>query len=371
MRILTVVGARPQFIKAAVVSRQIQRLEGLEEVLVHTGQHYDESMSQIFFDDLGLPAPTYHLKNGGGLHGAQTARMLESLEAILRDDRPDAVLVYGDTNSTLAGALAASKLHIPVIHVEAGLRSFNRRMPEEVNRVLTDHLSNLLLCPTEQAVAWLAAEGIREGAQRVGDVMYDSVQLFREVARGHVDPLARLGLEAGGYVLMTCHRAENTDDPERFSEIIAGGLRTARELPVVFPVHPRIRSRVAQLEIPAGCRFHTVPPVSYLEMLRLQEQAAAVFTDSGGMQKEAFILGVPCVTGRDQTEWVETVSSGANQLVAADAAAIQSALQRAIARDAPIPAAGPHYGEGQASAKVAQATLQFLQQRVPPARVAA
>jgi len=367
--VLSVLGARPQFVKAAVLSRQLRRREGLVERIVHTGQHYDAMMSQVFFDELGLPDPDFRLTVDSPDHAGQTARMLIGLEKLMTEQRPDAVLLYGDTNSTLAGALAAAKLGIPLVHVEAGLRSGDRRMPEQVNRIVTDRLSDLLLCPTQQAVDNLTAEGITRGVHLVGDVMYDAAIHFSDRAgEAAQEILSRLGLQPRGYVLWTCHRAANTDEPARLGAIMAAAAAVAREIPVVFPVHPRTRKRIAQLgdcpdfceakmglspsHSPSHSKLRLIEPVSYLEMLGLQQNARAVVTDSGGVQKEAFIFGVPCVTIRDQTEWTETVRTGANRLVAADAGRIIEAVGRQLARRDPLPAAAEYYGGGRAVARV-------------------
>lgn len=312
MKLLTVVGARPQFVKAAPVSRALAE-GGIDEVLVHTGQHHDTQMSQVFFDELDIPAPRHNLEIHGGGHGDMTGRMLTALEPIVMAEHPDMVLVYGDTNSTLAGALVASKLHIPIAHVEAGLRSFNRRMPEEINRILTDHLSALLLCPTRTAVGNLAAEGITQGVHMVGDVMYDATLLARRIAESRSHILATLGLAPSAYALATVHRAENTDDPARLATILDWLRAQAREQRVVLPIHPRTRTRAAA----AGLDFAgivTCDPVGYIDMACLLGHANAVYTDSGGVQKEAYFHRTPCVTLRDETEWVETIECGWNRL---------------------------------------------------------
>jgi UDP-N-acetylglucosamine 2-epimerase len=314
MKIASVVGARPQFIKAAPVSRELRKRH--TEILVHTGQHYDDCMSAIFFKDLAIPEPDYNLGVGSGGHGWQTGTMLIKLEEVLLEERPDLVLVYGDTNSTLAGALAAAKLHIPMAHVEAGLRSFNRRMPEEINRVLTDHISHLLFCPTETAVRNLAAEGIHNGVYNVGDVMYDAVLHNIKVAEAHSDILSRLGMTPKAFLLVTVHRPDNTDQPENLEAIVAA-LNALTE-PVIFPAHPRTRKALRN----AGCSLNTnvvlIEPVSYLDMLILEKHARMILTDSGGVQKKAYFFGVPCVTLRSETEWVETVEARWNRLVGAD-----------------------------------------------------
>jgi UDP-GlcNAc3NAcA epimerase len=314
VRILTVVGARPQFIKAAPVSYAIAASRGsLEEIVVHTGQHFDTSMSEIFFNELGIPAPQYHLGIHGGSHGEMTGRMLAAVEGVVLESKPEVVLVYGDTNSTLAGALAAAKLHVPVAHVEAGLRSFNRRMPEEINRVLTDHVSELLFCPTAASVTNLAREGIVCGVHQLGDVMYDATLMMSGLANSRSRILDQLGLTPKSYALATVHRAENTDDPQRLAAVLEYLREVAREMPVVFPLHPRTRVAAGYAEgVLVG--LTTTPPLGYLDMLRLTAAAALVLTDSGGLQKEAYFHRVPCVTLRDETEWVETVACGWNRL---------------------------------------------------------
>jgi UDP-GlcNAc3NAcA epimerase len=311
-RILTVVGARPQFVKAATMSRAIAAHPGLEEILVHTGQHFDPAMSRLFFAELDIPEPRVDLGIHGGNHGKMTGRMLAAIEEVILAERPDAVLVPGDTNSTLAGALAAAKLDLPVVHLEAGLRSFNRRMPEELNRMLTDHLSALLLCPTATAVANLAREGITAGVHDIGDVMYDATLSAAESAR-RSNILDRLGIAGRPYAVATVHRAESTDDPETLAEILAFLTARARDHVVVLPLHPRTRERIATAGLGlAGLRV--CEPLGYLDMHRLLQSAVAVFTDSGGLQKEAYFHRVPCVTLRGETEWVETVAAGWNRL---------------------------------------------------------
>ncbi|MEL6640133.1 MAG: UDP-N-acetylglucosamine 2-epimerase (non-hydrolyzing) [Pseudomonadota bacterium] len=316
-QILTVIGARPQFIKAAAVSRCIEEASGLTEILVHTGQHYDANMSDIFFDELGIPMPAHHLGIAGGGHGAMTGRMLAAVEDLLVAVQPDLVMVYGDTNSTLAGALAAAKLHIPVAHVEAGLRSFNKRMPEEINRILTDHCAELLFTPTQTATKNLLDEGMpQERIVECGDVMFDASLHFARRAEEQAAGAKDKGLERGEYVLATVHRQENTDDPARLNAIIEGLAMVAKDMPVVLPLHPRTRARLE-----AECLSDTlgdlqiIEPLGYLEMVGLEKDAAVIATDSGGVQKEAFFHGVPCVTLRDETEWVELVDAGWNQLL--------------------------------------------------------
>jgi UDP-GlcNAc3NAcA epimerase len=342
MKIVTVVGARPQFIKAAPVSRALGAA-GIDEVLVHTGQHYDPAMSDVFFAALSLPAPAHHLGVGSLGHGAQTGRMMERLEPVLEAELPDAVLVYGDTNSTLAGALTAAKLHVPVAHVEAGLRSFNRRMPEETNRVVVDHVASLLFAPTDAAVANLRREGLAAGVVRTGDVMLDTALLFRELVGVRAQQVpADLGLAVGGYALATVHRPENTDDDRRWRGILDGLVAVAREVaPVVWPAHPRTRARLEGVALP-GVRL--VEPLPYFELQALLWGARLVLTDSGGLQKEAAFHERPCVTLRDETEWVELCEAGVNRLAGADPARIL-----ALSRAAAWPAAGlPRglYGDG-------------------------
>jgi UDP-GlcNAc3NAcA epimerase len=358
-RIVTVVGARPQFIKAAAVSRAVAARTDVEELLVHTGQHYDENMSDIFFAELGIPRPAQHLGIGGGGHGQQTGRMLEAIEKVLLDLKPDWLLVYGDTNSTLAGALAAAKLHIRVAHVEAGLRSFNRRMPEELNRVLTDHAADLLFAPTTAAAAHLHAEGIPDTRVRlVGDVMYDAALIHGERSELQSRVLDDLGLKAGHYILATIHRAENTDDALRLRAIFEGLLSLAREMPVVLPLHPRTRGAVDRAgllgAVEAGLRL--VPPVGYLDMVRLERNARLIATDSGGVQKEAFFYRVPCVTLRDETEWVELVELGWNHLVApTDAPSVADGLRAGL--NAPAGIDAHPYGDGHSAEKILAALV--------------
>jgi UDP-GlcNAc3NAcA epimerase len=329
-KIVTIVGARPQFIKVAAVSRVLR--QSCREVLVHTGQHYDDNMSQVFFDELDIPRPDYHLEIGSGGHGAQTGAMLAAIEEVLLKEKPDRVMVYGDTNSTLAGALAAAKLHIPVAHVEAGLRSFNRRMPEEINRVLTDHVADLLFCPSQTSVANLAMEGITAGVHQVGDVMHEALMHAVAIAKRKSDVMDRLHLAAGGYALATIHRAENTDDPVRLTRCVAALREVSRHLPVVFPVHPRTLGKLRAMgdEPDVSGDLRLLEPFGYLDMVRLEAGAAVILTDSGGIQKEAYWLRVPCVTLREETEWVETVQQGWNVLAGADAGRIIRAAAGAV-----------------------------------------
>jgi UDP-GlcNAc3NAcA epimerase len=321
--ICTIVGARPQFIKAAPVSRALAT--SFREVLIHTGQHYDYGMSDVFFHEMEMRPPDFHLGIGGGTHGEQTGKMLIEIEKILNLVKPDCVLVYGDTNSTLAGALAAAKGQIPLAHVEAGLRSYNRAMPEEINRVLTDHISSLLFCPTDAAIENLKKEGITDGVHRVGDVMYDALLHNLAIARKRSTILRSLGLEKGTYALATVHRAANTDDPARMAAILnaLGSLSTR----VIFPVHPRTRKMIQEAGLSVAQNVMAVEPVGHFDVLILQENANSILTDSGGMQKEAYLLGVRCITLREETEWVETVQAGWNKLAGVDVNAIRSAFE--------------------------------------------
>jgi UDP-N-acetylglucosamine 2-epimerase len=346
MKVVTVVGARPQFIKAAPVCKAL-RAAGHTEYLAHTGQHYDYGMSQVFFDELGIPQPDINLEIGSGGHGWQTGQMLIRLEEVLLAQQPNWTLVYGDTNSTLAAALAAVKLRIPVAHVEAGLRSFNREMPEEHNRVLTDHVADLLFCPTQTAVDHLRNEGIITGVHLVGDTMYDAVLQFSAIAQERSTILDRLGLQPKSYLLATVHRPYNTDVPENLRSILAAFGDIAE--PIIFPVHPRTRKKIMELDGAADNRQPANPrmiePVGYLDMLALQQNARMILTDSGGIQKEAYWQGAPCVTLRTETEWVETVEAGWNVVVGADRARIVQAV-----RDFAPPAAPPlAYGDGRAA----------------------
>ncbi|MGH2866103.1 MAG: non-hydrolyzing UDP-N-acetylglucosamine 2-epimerase [Solirubrobacteraceae bacterium] len=350
MRVLTVVGNRPQFIKAAAVSPLLR--EEHEEYLVHTGQHYDDQLSAVFFTELGLPAPDEQLGIGGGSSTSQTSRMLAALEPVFDRLTPDAVLVYGDTNSTLAGALAGAQGHVPVVHVEAGMRSFDQTMPEELNRVLVDHASSLLLCSTEVAIANLRAEAVTGVSELVGDVMVDVAMAAQPRARGRDDLVRRRGLEPGGYVLATAHRAGNVDDPQRLERLVA--LLGSVAWPVVLPLHPRTEARLSAAGLLEALRatpgVTLEPPLGYFELTTLLCHARAVLTDSGGVQKEAYLAEVPCVTMRPSTEWTETVQSGWNVLVDLDADAASTAL----ARDRP-PTHPQLYGDGRAGARVVAA----------------
>ncbi len=341
MKILTVVGARPQFIKAAAVSRVLRQAH--TEVLVHTGQHYDREMSDLFFEELSIPRPDYELGVGSGGHGWQTGQMLMQLEAVLLKEQPDWTLVYGDTNSTLAGALAAVKLGVRVAHVEAGLRSFNRTMPEEHNRLLTDHCSDLLFCPTESSAEQLRREGVTSGVHVVGDVMYDAALQFAAIARERSTVLQRLAVSPKQFALATLHRPYTVDDPNRLGLVLNALERL--ELPVVFPVHPRTRARLAGRE---ASSLHMIDPVGYLDMLELEQNAALILTDSGGVQKEAYFFATPCITFRPETEWVETVAAGWNRLAWGDAETVLAAVHRPWPTGEPPPV----FGDGRASEKI-------------------
>lgn len=363
MRIVTVVGARPQFVKAAMVSAAMRRHnaesgDSIVERMIHTGQHYDAKLSQVFFDELSIPPPVANLDVGSGPHGDQTARMLERLEPAMRSEMPDAVVVYGDTNSTLAGAMAAVKLGIPVVHVEAGLRSQNRRMPEEINRVLADRISTLLMCPTAAAVENLHREGIDVGVHRTGDVMYDAARHYAARAAERSRVLSALSLVPDGYVLATVHRAENTDDADRLREIVLG-LR-ASSLPVIWPIHPRTRARLDATRrnglspcSEPGNPIGLIEPVSYLDMLELLRHARFVVTDSGGVQKEAYFFARPCVTLRRETEWVELVAAGWNRLAGGDEGEIAEAMQWAARFDGRDADSGL-YGDGHAAERIVE-----------------
>ena len=361
VKVVTVIGARPQFIKAAAVSRAIRTEPAarIREVIVHTGQHFDDNMSAVFFDELEIPRPDHELGIAGGSHGEMTGRMLERVERVLLDEAPDWVLVYGDTNSTLAGALAAVKLHQPVAHVEAGLRSFNRRMPEEINRILTDRVSTLLFCPTDTAVAHLRGEGIVDGVVQCGDVMFDVSLFYRERARRRSQVIASLQLTGRRFALATCHRAENTDDPHRLREIVTALQELSADLPVVLPLHPRTRQRLEAFGFEgllAG--IAVIEPQPFLDMIALEQDAAVILTDSGGVQKEAFFFDVPCVTLRDETEWVETVAAGANIVVGADRGRILAEARRFLAGTSRRSASGTTpYGNGGAAQLIVRELL--------------
>jgi UDP-GlcNAc3NAcA epimerase len=357
-KILTIVGARPQFIKVAPVSRVLR--EHCEEKLIHTGQHYDHKMAGVFFEELNIPEPDFNLGIGSGNHGKQTGEMLSKIEEVLMNESPDAVLVYGDTNSTLAGALAAAKLHIPVFHIEAGLRSFNKRMPEEVNRILTDHISSLLFSPTQTSIDNLKNEGVVDSVHNVGDVMYDAVLYNTKLAEDKVD-IASYGVQSKEYILATIHRAENTDDKERLQAIFESLNKLDKT--VILPLHPRTEKKLKDFQlyhlVESSNVIKVIEPVSYLEMLLLEANAYSIVTDSGGVQKEAYFMKVPCFTLRDQTEWVETVDIGWNTLV------------DPVKMDLNILINTPHtakyveniYGDGNASSAIVKIIMNYLEER--------
>lgn len=340
MKILTIIGARPQFIKAATISRAIinhieNQSQKIVEEIIHTGQHFDHNMSQLFFDEMGIPEPVVNLQINSRSHGAMTGQMLESIEREMINRKPDWVLVYGDTNSTLAGALAASKLHIPVAHVEAGIRSFNKAMPEEINRIITDHVSTLLFCPTKTAVINLKNEGLSNSRSKIfhtGDVMYDAAIVFGKIANKKSTILQKYKLEHQKYYLTTVHRPENTDIPERLKGILEGLIQLSMEYPVIFPLHPRTR-KIIQKSFPNLIEEQKnivfIEPVSFIDMIRLEQSSKVILTDSGGIQKEAYFHDVPCVTLRDETEWIETVEHGWNQIVGANTENIILAVKKA------------------------------------------
>lgn len=348
-KICTVIGARPQFIKAAPVSK-VLRTE-FNEILIHTGQHYDSNMSDIFFEELKIPKPDYNLKIGSGGHGKMTGEMLIKLEEIFINEKPDFVLVYGDTNSTLAGALAASKLLIPVIHIEAGLRSFNMNMPEEQNRILTDHVSSILFAPTETAIENLKNEGLGSIAINIGDVMYDAVLNFTKLANQQSTILSKLNLKSGEYILATIHRAENTNDINRLRRII-DALGTV-ENTIVLPIHPRTKKYINEYNLILGDNIVCIDPVGYLDMLSLESNAVKIVTDSGGVQKEAYFMGKPCITMRDETEWVETVKVGWNKIVGTDKNKIVDAINEFVAPKSKMDI----FGDGNAAEKIVKSIL--------------
>ena len=355
MKIATIVGARPQFVKAATLTRVFRSLPGVEEVMIHTGQHYDQNLSAVFFEQMGIPEPSFNLGIGSGTHGYQTGRMLEEIERILQQLQPDFVLVYGDTNSTLAGALAAVKLHLRVAHVEAGLRSFNRAIPEEVNRILTDHASDLLFAPTETAVVNLQREGISDGrCYLTGDVMYDAALYYAPIAEAESRLLDSLDLVDRDYVLATIHRPINTDNLSNLRTILAAFATIAKDIPVLLPMHPRTRHSLLRAgmldEVPRGIRV--IEPVGYLDIVMAEKHARLVATDSGGMQKEAFFYRVPCVTLREETEWTELVALGWNRLAPPVSTAAVVATLRAALQAGPGAEAEP-YGDGHSAERIA------------------
>lgn len=349
MKIATILGARPQFIKAKPVLDELKCINGIHSIIVHTGQHYDYEMSKLFFDELDIPEPDYNSGVGSGGHGFQTGQMLIRIEEVLQKENPDLVLVYGDTNSTLAGALAAAKLHIPVAHIEAGMRSFNRDMPEEINRVLTDHISTLLFCSTQTAVDNLHREGITEGVYLIGDVMYDACLHNIKIAQQKSHILETLGLNSKFYYLATIHRPNNTDNPQSLKNILEAFSQL--DLPVVFPVHPRTKNTLKQFSNLAIEQYNNIlfaDPVGYLHMLTLERNAKKILTDSGGVQKEAYFFEVSCITLRKETEWVETIDSGWNILVGSDKKRIIDATKK----DTPDVHKDTLFGNGKASEKI-------------------
>jgi UDP-GlcNAc3NAcA epimerase len=360
MKIVTITGARPQFIKVAAVSNVLRKMPTIKEILIHTGQHFDENMSKVFFDELEISPPEYNLGVSGGMHGAQTGRMLEGIENVLLQERPDVVLVYGDTNSTIAGALAASKLHIPVAHVEAGLRSFNKRMPEEINRVMTDHVSDILFVPTKTGIDNLTHEGISlEKLHLVGDVMYDAALHFGRKAEHTSSILDQLKFDPKTYILATIHRAENTDTPEFLHAILDGLMQVACDIPVILPLHPRTRKVIESDRrlLNMGNKLRIIDPVGYLDMIMLEKNARLIATDSGGVQKEAFFYGVPCVTLREETEWVELVDLNWNTLVP-PASGSKKIASTILNRVNTVGIDCKPYGEGDAAHKIASILLE-------------
>jgi UDP-GlcNAc3NAcA epimerase len=359
MKIVTIVGARPQFIKAASVSREIQKSNQedsgsqIQEIIVHTGQHYDHNMSQIFFDELEIREPDYNLGVGSGSHGQMTGTLLAKIEEVLMEEKPDSVLVYGDTNSTLAGALAAVKLHIPVGHVEAGLRSFNRQMPEEINRVLTDHMAAFLFCPTDAAVNNLKEEGITEGVFKVGDVMFDSFLYNKQLVEKKAIILSELGIKPKGYCLVTVHREENTTNGKRLTGIFEAFNKLAtQECPFIAPLHPRTKKALNELggNRLSGPHVRILEPISYLNMVSLETHAKVILTDSGGVQKEAYFAKVPCITFRDETEWIELVEHGFNVIAGSDSKKICQAYEKMV--DRTVIRNPDLYGGGRASKNI-------------------
>ncbi|HBX53153.1 MAG: UDP-N-acetylglucosamine 2-epimerase [Bacteroidetes bacterium RIFOXYA12_FULL_35_11] len=344
MKLITIIGARPQFIKAATVSRIIAATDGIEEIIVHTGQHYDANMSEIFFEELNIPKPKYNLEVGSGQHGAQTGAMLIKIEEVLLKEKPDAVLIYGDTNSTLAGAFAAVKLHIPIAHVEAGLRSFNRRMPEEINRIAADSISDILFAPTQTAINNLKNEGLEKQTVYSGDVMYDSVLYYKKMILANQEHY-KTNIPNSPYFLATIHRAENTDNPENLKKIFAAFGKTDK--PILLPIHPRTKKIITdKFELPSNVSI--INPVGYLEMLSLVIHSDKVLTDSGGLQKEAFFLDKPCITMREETEWVETLENGWNCIAGADTEKILAGINTPD----PVIERGNHFGDGKAAEKI-------------------
>lgn len=367
MKIITILGARPQFIKAAPVSKAISLVnreisdskKRIKEIIVHTGQHYDQNMSKVFFEEMELPEPDYFFNINQISHGAMTGRMLEKIEEVMIREKPEITVVYGDTNSTIAGALASVKLHVPVAHIEAGLRSHNRGMPEEINRVLTDHASEVLFCPTSKAVKNLQAEGIKKNIHLVGDVMYDSVLHFSSIARKKTTILSGLDIKKKEYALATIHREENTDNRQNLNSIFTGLEKISRDMiPVIIPLHPRTRKKLEHIQFTP--EFLTmIEPVSYLDMLSLEENAKLILTDSGGIQKEAYWFKKPCITLREETEWIETVQDGWNRLVGSDS----DRMVRAVEHIDQETKHSLHYGHGNAAEKIIKQIVKFVKTR--------
>jgi len=360
LKIVNVVGTRPQFVKMALLDEAARSFPSLDFVVVHTGQHYDEKMSRVFFRELGISRPRHNLGVGSWEHTVQVAKMIERLGAVLAKESPDMVFVYGDTNSTLAGALASAKMNIPLAHVEAGLRSFNRAMPEEVNRIVTDTLSDLLFCPTKTAVENLAKEGIRRGVFLVSDVMRDLLVRYARIARERSRILGSLGLKRRDYYLATVHRAKNTDELKRLKALarILGSL----DRTVVFPLHPRTRKALAKNDVPLASNIRAIEPVSYIDMLALEMNAELILTDSGGLQKEAFFFRVPCVTLREETEWVETVQSGWNVLAGMDRLKISRAIER-FSREWRFRKRGRCASRGTSARRMLEIAVHFIKSR--------
>jgi UDP-GlcNAc3NAcA epimerase len=355
LKIVTIVGARPQFIKAATVSRILRSHSNVSETLVHTGQHYDRNMSKVFFDELEMPKPEYNLGIGSGNHGMQTGRMIEAIEQVLLTEKPNFLMVYGDTNSTLAGAIAASKLHIPIAHVEAGLRSFDNQMPEEINRILTDRISTLLFAPTTTAVNHLKNEGINDASiYLVGDVMYDAALYYQQKAESLSNIINKLNLQPNNYILVTIHRAENTDNPEILANIFNSLINLSQEICIVLPLHPRTRKMLANIGLLdiVSRTLILIEPVSYFDMILLEKNAKLIATDSGGIQKEAYFYQVPCVTLRDRTEWIELVEIGGNTLVSTKSSSnIITQIQQALLNSVQ-PINKLIYGDGTAASQI-------------------
>jgi UDP-GlcNAc3NAcA epimerase len=347
MKIITIIGARPQFIKASMLSRQFRNSNIIKEIIINTNQHFDENMSSVFFNEMLIPEPKYNLGIASLSHGAMTGRQIEAIEVVLIKEKPNFVLVYGDTNSTLAGALASSKLNIPLIHVEAGLRSFNKKMPEEINRVLTDHMSDLLFTPSDVANKNLYNEGISKSKiKMVGDIMYDAALFFGKIAEKKSSILDRLGLNSSSYLLATIHRAENTDNEGKLRSVFKGFQNSP--LPVYIPLHPRTRSKIKKYNIPTSGSINIIEPLGFLDMLQLEKNATKILTDSGGVQKEAFYFQVPCITIRDQTEWVELIKNKSNVLVGPNA----DQIIENISKKTPKTFNETIYGGGNASSKI-------------------